>query len=212
MGAIKEYYHDEIERDIKKVKRSNFFKFLKGIGYFILIDIISFLILSILFSSCSAQWHLQKALEKEPGIIKSTKIVLNEVNRRDTLILLNKTIVLAMPRDTVKVDTVVFQDKKLSFIPIVKKQGIVTINISMTEGRLKAFATVDSAMIYNLRDSLKLKNAIIEKQTTIITDNTITVNEHQTLLQRIRLAKQTVVGLFFLFILFSIIRFFTKRR
>lgn len=38
-----------------------------------------YLILVILLSSCSAQWHLKQAIKKDPGILKPNKVLLDTV-------------------------------------------------------------------------------------------------------------------------------------
>jgi hypothetical protein len=70
----------------------------------------------------------------------------------------------------------------------------------MNEGRLKAFATVDSTMIYNLRDSILLKDALVDRQTTIIKNNTIVIDRYEGLLKKIKLAKNIATGLSFVII------------
>lgn len=171
-------------------------------------------IIALLLSSCSAQWHLQRALEIDPTIIKSTSIKLTEVHKRDTLIFINRPVILAMPRDTARIDSTVFTDIKPSFGPIVKKQGIVTLTVEMIEGRLKAFATVDSTMIYDLKFQVRIKDAIIDRQTTVIKENTIVIDKYEGLLKKIILAKKIAKSLAFiiipLFIFFKIFQYYRK--
>lgn len=171
-------------------------------------------IIALLLSSCSAQWHMQRALEIDPSIVKSKLTVLKETRKRDTLMFFHKTVILAMPSDTARIDSVVFTDIKPSFGPIVKKQGIVTISVEMIEGRLKAFATVDSTMIYDLRDSILLKDAIVDNLTTINKENTIVIDKYEGLLKKIALAIKITKSLAFiiipLFIFFKLFQYYRK--
>jgi hypothetical protein len=168
--------------------------------------------IALLLSSCSAQWHLKRAIELDPNIIKSKFTTLTEVHKRDTLMWFSKTLLLPMPKDTVKMDTLVLPDTKPSFNPVIKKQGIITAKIWMEKGRLKTIISLDSTLIYNLRDSIRLKDAIIERQTTINKENTIVIEKHQTLMQRLEQAKQIAFIVVPLYILFRIFWFFRKRK
>jgi len=165
------------------------------------------ILIALLLSSCSAQWHIKRAIELDPNIISLKLTTLKEVHKRDTLMWFSKTILLAMPHDTAKIDSVVFKDTSLSFGPIVKKQGIVTLTVSMTNGVLHASASVDSTMIYNLRDSIRIKNAIIEKQTTTISESKIIVEKQESVLETV---KQWALIIISGFIVFSVFKFFSK--
>lgn len=164
----------------------------------------------VVLSSCSAQWHLNRAVEKDPNIVKSTVLTLKEVHRRDTLVVFSKTVLLQMPHDTARIDSIVIKDTTISFGPIVKKQGIITLSVKMNMGRLIAFATVDSTMIYNLRDSIRLKNALVDRQNTIIKSNTYIVDKYEGLLKKIRLAKRIAENCSY--ILIPLVIFFLYRK
>lgn len=210
MSAVKEYYHDKIEHDLKKAERDLKIDGLKTMIKFIVIAA-AFAAL-MFFSSCSAQWHLQRAIEKDPSIIKSKTIVLKETHKRDTLIFFHKSILLPIPKDTARIDTVITKDTTLNIKPIVKKQGIVTLKVSVKNGRLQAFATVDSTIIYNLRDSIRLKNALVDRQITINKENTIVIDRYNSLLKKLQLSKQISYYLIPILVVIRIAWYFRRKR
>lgn len=210
MAAIKEYYHDIIENDLRKAERDLKMDGVKTMLKFILIALA--FIAAMLLSSCSAQWHLQKAIEKDPNIIKTKTFYLKETHKRDTLIFIQKPILLAMPRDTARIDSVVFKDTSLSFAPIIKKQGIVTISVEMNKGKLSAFATVDSTMIYNLRDSVRLKDAIIDNLILKTKETSIVIDKYDSLLKKLQLSKKISYYLIPILVVIRIVWYFRRRK
>jgi hypothetical protein len=71
-----------------------------------------FLILLIL-SSCSASWHLKKALKKQPDIILCDTVITN-VNHIDSIIVKKDTITLT--KDTIIFDTIVDSITKIKTV------------------------------------------------------------------------------------------------
>ena len=90
-----------------------------------------FIILAIILSSCSAQWHLRKAITKDPSIIDTVKVVTidtvwMEVKKIDTVFKFNFDTVFFV-KDSVKVkffyqnrDSLVYLDVDCPDCPSIK--------------------------------------------------------------------------------------------
>jgi len=69
------------------------------------------LTISVLLSSCGAQWHLKKAIKKDPSILKSDTVVVTDtivtapVSVRDT-VTLQKRDTITITKDRLKVNIV----------------------------------------------------------------------------------------------------------
>jgi hypothetical protein len=104
--------------------------------------------LILLLSSCSAQWHLRKAVQKDPTILKKDTLVV-----RDTIVV--KPVAL---RDTVILkqrDTIRLVKDRLS-VQIIKVNDTITID-----------AICDSDTIISVIEVPYEKFVYIEKETTI---------------------------------------------
>ena len=90
--------------------------------------------ISVLLSSCGAQWHLKKAIKKDPSILKSDTVVVTDtivtapVSVRDTVTLQKRdTITITKDRlkvnivrsfDTITVDAVCESDTIVHFVEV----------------------------------------------------------------------------------------------
>lgn len=127
----------------------------------------------LIFSGCSASWHIKRAETKEPGIFK-TDI---QIEYRDTIIHLDTIFTLDVS-DFLEIDTlpnIVYEkeyiDKVLriypSFDTIIKSEKGLTAKIWMRKGVLKANFEVDSSLIFHLKDSIVILNKVITEKNTI---------------------------------------------
>ena len=92
------------------------------------------LTISVLLSSCGAQWHLKKAIKKDPSILKSDTVVVTDtivtapVSVRDTVTLQKRdTITITKDRlkvnivrsfDTIMVDAICESDTIVHFVEV----------------------------------------------------------------------------------------------
>jgi len=92
------------------------------------------LTISVLLSSCGAQWHLKKAIKKDPSILKSDTVVVTDtivtapVSVRDTVTLQKRdTITITKDRlkvnivrsfDTITVDAICESDTIVHFVEV----------------------------------------------------------------------------------------------
>lgn len=144
---------------------------------------VSLIVIVLLLSSCSASWHIKKAIEKDPESFKSDTTITKIVFKTDTIITLDTIISIILPRDTVKIDSLVFRTIRPSFKKITKKNGIITTEVSMYKGVLKVNSFFDSSMVYNLRMKIRLKDAKIRELITINTRNEVTIKNQETKLK-----------------------------
>jgi len=139
-----------------------------------------YLIVILLFSSCSASWHVKRAEWKQPDIFKSKTDTIIKIEYSDLLVKLDTIINVILPRDTVKIDSLVFRTLRPSFDKIVKKNGIITANVWMVKGRLNVETYLDSAMIYLLQTKIRVKDAKIKELKIINNENTVTIEKQST--------------------------------
>jgi hypothetical protein len=164
----------------------------------------------IIFGGCSAQWHLNKALKKDPEIINTEADTLTNLSIRyvDTTITINREIPVKIVSDTVYLDSIVIPDVKASFdtIKVVSSDSIARANISMHNGRLNVeiWAVLDTLIPY--RDSLTLKNKIIYEQKEVIRKSKAEIRKKDTALDYIKWTLFGIIGLIVLIIIIRIIR------
>jgi hypothetical protein len=165
----------------------------------------------LLFSSCSAQWHLQKALEKDSTIIdiKADTTINIDTSIIDTTVVYQDTFELNIVSDTIEIkentDTTI---NKLYH----SKDSIAHALVNYNSGILKAsvWATTDTTLIH--RDSLKLSIKKIDSLQTIVIEKKAEIKELRTFREKVRDVGIIVVwvigALIFLLIFFKIIKLF----
>jgi len=134
------------------------------------------IILGLVIQGCSATWHINKALQKDPDII-TTKTIIRNVRQKiaiDTVIHIPvKDFLFFADMPDILYDTV-FIDKKIKLLPsfdtIVKDTSGTTVKIWMKKGRLFAEINTDKSIEYHLKDSINILNKIIENNTVIKTE------------------------------------------
>jgi hypothetical protein len=142
------------------------------------------IILSLLLSGCSATWHIQKAVQKKPNILKTDTIVKNITTKRDTTILLDTNITVLLPRDTVRIERIL--SKYVTLDPIKEKNGIITVEACINNGKLNILSYLDSTMIYRYKDSLLIKDAIISNLREITVEQGVIIEEKELLIDRLK--------------------------
>lgn len=138
----------------------------------------------LIFSGCSAGWHIKRAEQKEPGLFKSEV----QIEYRDTIIHLDTLINIDFT-DFLEFDTVpdivyekVYIDKVLKLLPtfdtIIKTEKGLTAKIWMKKGVLNANFDVDSTYIYHLQDSISILNQVITKKNTVKIEKEATFKQY----------------------------------
>ena len=166
---------------------------------------IFYLVVMILLSSCSAGWHIKRAEWKDPGIFEPKTDTVIEKVYSDTTIVIDTIISVTLPRDTVKIDSLVPITSDMSFDPILKKNGIITTRVEMIKGRLLVESYLDSTLLHRLQYEITIRDALITELTTINNQNTVIIEKKETLLNWI---KWIVLSIFVLFIIIFFIRLF----
>ena len=146
--------------------------------------------LVIILSGCSSSWHLRQALNKDPEIIdvKADTIFEEKITYRDTLIRINKKDTIKIVSDTIKLDSIVFEKIKPSFEPIriSSDDSIAHALISMTDGKLKinVWAKMDTILAW--KDSVILKNKIIQNKQTVIREKSAIIKEKKSFIDKLK--------------------------
>ena len=172
------------------------------------------IILVFILSGCSTSFHIKKAQEKCPECFELDTTITYLVFKLDTVIRIDSTFLILLPRDTVKIDTVIRKLKPYSFKPIYDKNGIINVEVSMIRGALKIRSYLDSAMLYRLQDSIRIKDAIITNLTEVTIKQGIIIKEKKTLIERLKSNIQYGFIVLFviacLFMSYKIYKFFKK--
>jgi hypothetical protein len=133
------------------------------------------LVLGLMLSGCSSSWHIKKARKICPECFEMDTTITELVIKKDTIIRLDTLILVALPPDTIKIDSLIFKTLKPNIKPFTKKEGIITTKVEMIRGRLFVTSFLDSTYLYRLRESIRIKDAQITilkkesvKQTVII--------------------------------------------
>lgn len=134
----------------------------------------------LVFSGCSAGWHIKRAEQIEPGIFKPT------IEYRDTIIKLDTLISIDFS-DFLDIDTtpnIVYETEYIdkvvkisaSFDTIINVNRGLTAKFWMNKGRFGAKFEIDSSYIFHLEDSIKGLNKIITN--TVIIENKATFKDY----------------------------------
>ena len=94
----------------------------------------SLFILVLIFSGCSSTYHVNKAREKCPECFELDTTITEVVFKKDTIIKIDTNILVLLPRDTVKITKVI--PKYVTFEPITRKNGIITVEVFVNKGEL----------------------------------------------------------------------------
>jgi hypothetical protein len=143
--------------------------------------LISFL---IIFSGCSAGWHIKRAEQKCPDCFKSEI----KIEYRDTTIILD-TLISVDFSDFLEFDTIPeivyekeYVNKLVKILPtfdtIIRQQNGLTAKIWMKKGILGANFEVDSTYIYHLQDSITILNQVITKTNTVKIEKEVTFKQY----------------------------------
>lgn len=167
------------------------------------------IILSIIMTGCSAQWHLNKALKKDPKIIdtKADTVINKQVTFSDTVIQVEKQVKFKVLSDTVTVDSIVIKEVNQTIEPfeIVSNDSIAHARVSIYKGKLniKVWAVLDTLVYY--KDSIRLKNKTIENQKTVIQENKATIKEKSSFIDKLKLIAFGIGGVFLVFFVVLIV-------
>lgn len=145
-----------------------------------------YFVIILLISGCSASWHIKRAEWKEPELFNKKVDTVINITKRDTTIYLDTLISVILPRDTVFIDTFLKKLKPYSFKPIYAKNGIINVKASMTKGVLNLSSYLDSALLYQFNDSIRIKNAIISNLTEVTSEQDIIIRSQKTLIEGLK--------------------------
>lgn len=122
-----------------------------------------YILLLLLLSGCSAEYHLKKAIEKDSGILETEADTITRIETKaaDTLIIRETKTVFKLRTDTVRITETI--EQVFTFDTIRATNGIANAITWMTSGNvnLETWAATDT--IIKLKDTIKVKQKIITK-------------------------------------------------
>lgn len=131
------------------------------------------IVLAFLFSGCLTVNRIHRNCDKfaQVCITETEKVIVY----RDTVIYRNDTILVQLPRDTVKIiDTVRIINNRAYLPPVYKQFGLIGVDASVIASVLKINAYLtDSTILQPLRDTIVLKDAVKDQVIT----NTVTIEK-----------------------------------
>lgn len=133
---------------------------------------------------CKSSWYIEKAKEKCPECFELDTSIQEIVFKLDTTINIDTTFLIYLPTDTVRIEKLIPKNVKLE--PVYEKNGIINVEVSANNGKLEILSYLDSTMWYRLQDSIKIKNAIIKRNKTIIYKQNIVIKENETFKGRLK--------------------------
>jgi len=140
------------------------------------------IILIFLLTGCSAQWHLEKALEKKSDIIDiqaDTTMSVN-ISYKDTSIYYQKPVRLYFQTDTARKET------EKDTVQVATKDSTSQARGGYTNGMLwiETWGVVDTTKI--IQDTLKVKQKIIDSLKVITTEKKATIREKESWIKTVQ--------------------------
>ena len=138
----------------------------------------------LIFSGCSASWHIKRAEQKEPGIFKPTV----KIEYKPVYIPIDTNINIDFS-DFLDIDTtpnIVYKteyiDKKIKIYPsfdtIINVNRGLTAKFWMNNGRFGARFEIDSSYIFHLQDSIRMLNKEITNTNTLKIEKEATFKQY----------------------------------
>ena len=135
--------------------------------------LLCFGIIALLITSCSANWHIKRAIQKDSSVFDSDV----DIEYRDTIIYRDTTIqyefmksieINAFPEISLENVYIDGSSQLLpSFEAITTEEEGFSLVVWMEKGQLKAIAEIDSTLIFQLQDSILLLNEIRTHTNTV---------------------------------------------
>jgi len=163
----------------------------------------SSILLIILLSGCSAEWHIKRAVIKDPEVFKRTSdtSVITKISTQDTLIIFNRAERINFVTDTA------FERSGLKWIFESENENIKT-KIERIRDTIKVFVGVDTVL--TLKDSVMLQNRFIDRQKEIITSREVEITEIKSFADKLE-TWVTIAGVIvFILVILQIYSYFKK--
>jgi len=163
----------------------------------------SSILLIILLSGCSAEWHIKRAVIKDPEVFKRTSdtSVITKISTQDTVIIFNRSERINFVTDTA------FERSGLKWIFESENENIKT-KIERIRDTIKVFVGVDTVL--TLKDSVRLQNRFIDRQKEIITSREVEITEIRSFASKLE-TWVTIAGIIvFILVILQIYSYFKK--
>ena len=151
---------------------------------------LTYLILLLFLSSCSASFHVRKAKQKCPECFKLDTTITETIIRLDTIIHIDTTFIIDFNESldisepiTIKTEPVKFNN--FSSDTVIKTNKGIEAKIWIKNGRINAEITTDTTLTLIYKDSVLLKDAIIRELRTVNINQGITIKETESRIKTI---------------------------
>ena len=164
---------------------------------------LSSILLIILLSGCSAEWHIKRAVIKDPEVFKRTSdtSVITKISTQDTLIIFNRAERINFVTDTA------FERSGLKWTFESENENIKT-KIERIRDTIKVFVGIDTVL--TLKDSVRLQNRFIDRQKEIITSREVEITEIRSFASKLE-TWVTIAGVIvFILVILQIYSYFKK--
>ena len=139
-------------------------------------------------------------MEKDPESFKTDSTIVTKIITEDTTIFVNVPVMVELPKDTVRI--VKKLPCKINPIDdIYQRNGIIYMKLSIRNNTIHAESWLDSTFIYQLQDSITVKDGKITYLKTVTKEQIVIIEESKTFKEKLKYyTKITIIA-------FSIIGF-----
>ena len=147
--------------------------------------VIFIIVLSL--SGCSANYHLRKALEKDPQIIdvKADTTVTVQTFLKDTVYKVDTFVTLMVVSDTAFIELPAPNLKDIPITKVVSSDGIATAAAWVEDGKLFVTASAKVDTLVALQIKLRRKNKVIERTLKIAEERKAIIKEKESIISRL---------------------------
>jgi len=173
----------------------------------------------LLFSGCSASYHIKKAEQKCPECFSEQSDTVINIIKRDTTIVID-TVLKTVVHDSLVVNEQIrinndllnnwFKKNNKKIInsdPVYKKENGISAKMWIKNNRIQGRFKIDSSIFVPYKYQLEIKNALIQKQTQIIKNKKIEIQKQESDFKK---DMKTMFYVFISIIALIIILFVTK--
>jgi hypothetical protein len=148
-------------------------------------NLLPIIVVAVLFSGCSAQWHLGKALQKDPQIIdvKRDSVVTVETLLKDTIYHLDTSYHLMILSDTVTITERFSLPVNMDTVTAIGADGISHARASVHNGKMKLETWAKLDTVVKLHAIIKGQTKFITKQVRIMEEREATIKKKNSLMQ-----------------------------
>jgi len=177
--------------------------------------IIFVLFLVFILSGCSTTWYINKAEKICPECFKQDTNIINKITKRDTVIYVDSTFLIPF-NDSLNVNEPIKYKDSIIYIKdfnsdtIIKTKDGIEAKIWIKDSSINATFKIDSTLEYQLKDTIRIKDAIINNLREVVIYKGIIIEEQEKELKWyekvLNIGKFVMIGLSILIVVAIIIK------